>query len=98
MTRRTTAVSAYACALALLYAAQAHAQAAPAAEAASPPHDAEPIIVTGTRASGITQAKSPTPIKVLDASSLAKVGQPNLNQILTQLPRRRSAAIPPISR
>ena len=48
-------------------------------------------MITGTRASGITQAESPTPIKVLDASSLAKVGQPNLNQILTQSVRSFTA-------
>ncbi|WP_295637651.1 TonB-dependent receptor [Novosphingobium sp.] len=83
-----TAVSMSACALAMLYAEPALAQAVPAEPAdaaASTSSDAEPIIVTGTRASGITQAESPTPIKVLDASSLSKVGQPNLNQILTQL-------------
>lgn len=43
------------------------------------------IIVTGTRASGITAAESAAPIKVLDSAALEKVGQPNLNQVLTQL-------------
>lgn len=43
------------------------------------------IIVTGTRATGITAAESAAPIKVLDAEMLSHVGQPNLNQILTQL-------------
>ena len=43
------------------------------------------IIVTGTRASGITAAESAAPIKVLDAEMMSHVGQPNLNQILTQL-------------
>jgi iron complex outermembrane recepter protein len=43
------------------------------------------IIVTGTRVSGITVAESATPIKVLGEESLARVGQPNLNQVLTQL-------------
>lgn len=84
-----TAVSTIACTLALLHAAPALAQAAPQAtpEPADAPaaREAEPIIVTGTRASGITQAESPTPIKVLDSSALGKVGQPNLNQVLTQL-------------
>jgi iron complex outermembrane receptor protein len=43
------------------------------------------IIVTGTRATGITAAESAAPIKVLDADLMSHVGQPNLNQILTQL-------------
>jgi iron complex outermembrane recepter protein len=43
------------------------------------------IIVTGTRASGITAPESPTPIKVLSADAIQHVGQPNLNQVLTQL-------------
>ncbi|MCB8835484.1 hypothetical protein LJD42_28470, partial [Escherichia coli] len=43
------------------------------------------IIVTGTRATGITAAESAAPIKVLDADTLSHVGQPNLNQVLTQL-------------
>lgn len=43
------------------------------------------IIVTGTRATGITAAESAAPIKVLDAETLSHVGQPNLNQVLTQL-------------
>jgi iron complex outermembrane receptor protein len=43
------------------------------------------IIVTGTRATGITAAESAAPIKVLDSEMMSHVGQPNLNQILTQL-------------
>ncbi|WP_331010018.1 TonB-dependent receptor plug domain-containing protein [Sphingomonas sp.] len=43
------------------------------------------VIVTGTRALGITAAESATPIKVLSAEALSHVGQPNLNQVLTQL-------------
>ena len=43
------------------------------------------IIVTGTRAGGITAAESAAPIKVLGAETLSHVGQPNLNQVLTQL-------------
>jgi len=43
------------------------------------------IIVTGTRASGITAAESAAPIKVLDADIMSHVGQPNLNQVLAQL-------------
>ncbi|MBU0554744.1 MAG: TonB-dependent receptor [Alphaproteobacteria bacterium] len=43
------------------------------------------IIVTGTRASGMMAADSATPIQLLSDSALEKVGQPNLNQALTQL-------------
>lgn len=43
------------------------------------------IIVTGTRATGITAAESAAPIKVLDADIMNHVGQPNLNQVLAQL-------------
>ena len=43
------------------------------------------IIVTGTRAMGVTAAESATPIKVLDDTALVRGSQPNLNQILTQL-------------
>jgi len=43
------------------------------------------IIVTGTRATGITAAESAAPIKVLDADIMSHVGQPNLNQVLAQL-------------
>jgi iron complex outermembrane receptor protein len=43
------------------------------------------VIVTGTRATGITAAESPVPIKLVGAEAIASVGQPNLNQALTQL-------------
>ena len=43
------------------------------------------IIVTGTRAVGTKAADSAAPIQVLDDSALVHVGQPNLNQALTQL-------------
>lgn len=59
------------------------AYAQPAAEA--PPEDAGDIIVTGTRATGTMAAESATPIQLLSADALSKVGQPNLNQALTQL-------------
>ena len=45
----------------------------------------EVIIVTGTRAEGATAAESAAPIKVIGAEALSHVGQPNLNQVLTQL-------------
>ena len=43
------------------------------------------IIVTGTRAIGITAAESAAPIKLVGADAIGHVGQPNLNQVLTQL-------------
>lgn len=43
------------------------------------------VIVTGTRAQGITAAESATPIRIVGAEALSTVGQPNLNQALTQL-------------
>lgn len=43
------------------------------------------IIVTGTRVVGTTAAESATPIKLIDSATLSRVGQPNLNQALTQL-------------
>jgi iron complex outermembrane receptor protein len=68
----------------------AFAAAEPAAPAVAPAADTEDaggsdIIVTGTRASGITVAESAAPIKVLSPEMIQHVGQPNLNQILTQL-------------
>lgn len=51
-----------------------------------PPQSAgDDIIVTGTRAEGQTAAQSATPIKVLGAEAIGHIGQPNLNQVLTQL-------------
>ena len=58
---------------------------AAAATAPAEAPDVSEIIVTGTRATGITAAESAAPIKVLGAEELSHVGQPNLNQILTQL-------------
>ena len=74
-------------ALASLSTVAAHAQAVEAAAQASSPATApgDEIIVTGTRATGITAAESAAPIKVLDADLMSHVGQPNLNQVLTQL-------------
>ncbi|WP_448663824.1 TonB-dependent receptor plug domain-containing protein [Sphingomonas sp. CJ20] len=78
MTRNT--VSAFALTVACLAAASAHAQTDTPAESGQ-----SDIIVTGTRVTGITVAESATPIKVLSADQLSTVGQPNLNQVLTQL-------------
>jgi len=69
-------------------AAPADGAATTAADApadAPAPQEGSDIIVTGTRATGITQAESATPIKVVDAAALSHVGQPSLNQALTQL-------------
>ena len=66
----------------------AHAEdAAPAAPASGPEGQAsgDEIIVTGTRTTGITAAESAAPIKLVGAEAIAHVGQPNLNQVLTQL-------------
>ncbi len=63
----------------------AEMQVDPSPVTASAEPDASEIIVTGTRATGITAAESATPIKVLGAEMLQHVGQPNLNQVLTQL-------------
>lgn len=43
------------------------------------------IIVTGTRAVGTQVAESATPIQLLTDEALSRVGQPNLNQALTQI-------------
>jgi iron complex outermembrane recepter protein len=43
------------------------------------------IIVTGTRATGITAAESAAPIKLVGSEAISHIGQPNLNQVLTQL-------------
>ncbi len=73
-------------ALASLSTVAAHAQAIEAAgQASAQATPGDEIIVTGTRATGITAAESAAPIKVLDADLMSHVGQPNLNQVLTQL-------------
>ncbi|BBD98718.1 TonB-dependent receptor [Sphingobium amiense] len=78
-----TMVSLAALSVAIASSATAYAQdAAPQGAAAD---EGAAIIVTGTRATGITAAESAAPIKVLDSAMLDKVGQPNLNQVLTQL-------------
>ena len=60
---------------------QAMAQDDTAAETA----DADMIIVTGTRATGANAAESAAPVLLLSDDALSRVGQPNLNQALTQL-------------
>jgi iron complex outermembrane receptor protein len=61
-------------------AADAPAPAPPAAEAQITGR----IVVTGTRAAGLKVENSPSPIQVLDASSLQRTGQPDLLQALAQ--------------
>ena len=67
-----------------LAADQASTTGAPATNNAATASD-DVIIVTGTRSSGITAAESATPIKLLSAEAIEHIGQPNLNQVLTQL-------------
>lgn len=67
-------------------AALAQAGVAHAAEpAAAAPNDGQAIIVTGTRVTGLRAVDSSAPISVIDSSALARVGQPNLTQALTQI-------------
>ncbi|MGW8202053.1 TonB-dependent receptor plug domain-containing protein [Sphingomonas sp. VDB2] len=47
--------------------------------------DGAAIIVTGTRAVGISAAESAAPVQVLSEEAISHVGQPNLNQVLTQM-------------
>ncbi|MDB5685972.1 MAG: TonB-dependent receptor, partial [Rhizorhabdus sp.] len=68
--------------LALSAAAPVAAQTAPDAEGEA---DTSTIIVTGTRTTGLKAADSPAPIQLLGADTLARVGQPNLNQALSQI-------------
>lgn len=55
-----------------------------AADAAPGAAGAGVVIVTGTRAAGLTVEDSASPVQVLDASSLARTGQPDLIQALAQ--------------
>ncbi|KFG90624.1 TonB-denpendent receptor precursor [Sphingobium herbicidovorans NBRC 16415] len=61
--------------------------AAIAQEAAQEPQadDGGAIIVTGTRAVGMQAAESAAPIQLLSEEAISHVGQPNLNQVLTQI-------------
>ncbi|OON62152.1 outer membrane receptor protein [Massilia sp. KIM] len=69
----------------------AAADEAPAAAAAPAFDPAAPgittsgtVIVTGTRAAGLKVENSASPVQVLDSSSLARTGQPDLIQALSQ--------------
>lgn len=59
--------------------AQAVPQAAPLVD------EGAEIIVTGTRAIGMQAAESAAPVQVFGEEALSHVGQPNLNQALTQM-------------
>ena len=64
----------------------AYAQTAPSdPQAVEEAPAGDDIIVTGTRASGQQAAESAAPIQLLSEAALSRVGQPNLNQALTQL-------------
>lgn len=81
-------ISRMAVAAALLAAGQPVYAADPAPTAAAAdaaPETGAEVIVTGTRAVGITAAESAAPIKLVGAEAIQHVGQPNLNQVLTQL-------------
>lgn len=52
------------------------------------------VIVTGTRVTGLKAADSPAPVQVLGSAALAKVGQPDLIQAMSQnLPSFTAEAI-----
>jgi iron complex outermembrane receptor protein len=63
----------------------AHAQTSEAPAEAEAEEPGSEIVITGTRGNGRIVAESATPIQLLGSEALAKVGQPNLNQALTQL-------------
>jgi iron complex outermembrane receptor protein len=58
--------------------------AAAAAAPATGPVNSGVVIVTGTRAAGLKVENSASPVQVLDATSLARTGQPDLIQALSQ--------------
>ncbi len=70
-----------------LIAASSWSAAAIAQEAPQQPQvdDGAAIIVTGTRAIGMSAAESAAPIQVLSEDAISRVGQPNMNQVLTQI-------------
>jgi iron complex outermembrane receptor protein len=84
---KSSSISLVALATMLVAARPAFAQGANPTAAAAPTEAApgSEIIVTGTRATGITAAESAAPIKLVGSEAIGHVGQPNLNQVLTQL-------------
>ncbi len=81
---RRAAVSGVALAIASLATSGVQAQVTKVAAAAAT-EEPDTIIVTGTRQTGIKAADSAAPIQVLGADALARVGQPNLIQALSQI-------------
>jgi len=77
----TTALALATSIAALPIAAHAADAPAPATEA---PAVANDIIVTGTRITGTHAADSAAPIEIVGAAAFQSVGQPDLNQILSQ--------------
>jgi iron complex outermembrane receptor protein len=65
-------------------AAAAPEPAAVAAAVEAGPINSGVVIVTGTRAAGLKVENSASPVQVLDATSLARTGQPDLIQALAQ--------------
>lgn len=80
-------VAALLCSATFIGAGSAMAQTVSASAAPGPDDkfDGDAIIVTGTRSVATKAADSAAPIQVLGADDLQRVGQPNLNQALTQL-------------
>lgn len=70
---------------ALLLGASLSILAAPALAQQLAQNEAEAVIVTGTRVTGMTAADSAAPITVIGSDAMTKVGQPNLIQALAQL-------------
>jgi iron complex outermembrane receptor protein len=75
------------CGLGLAQAADDDKPAAPDAAAVvveAGPANSGVVIVTGTRAAGLKVENSASPVQVLDSTSLARTGQPDLIQALAQ--------------
>lgn len=78
------------CGLGLAQAADDDKPATPAVDAPATaaveagPTNSGTVIVTGTRASGLKVENSASPVQVLDSMSLARTGQPDLIQALSQ--------------
>ncbi len=84
MQYRFNSISRASLAIALAFGCTAQAQAQDEATPAEAEASGDVIIVTGTRVSGIKAVDSPTPIQVLGADALKRVGQTDLMQALGQ--------------
>lgn len=66
----------------------------PALAQDAPPEQDSPIIVTGTRATGLRAIDSPAPVQVLDAATIRREGSPNLMDALAgALPSLNTQAV-----